>query len=1064
MDLIEQFANQFSSIQAISLQTFLDKFSKFIETRMKHEFFFYFEEEDLVEEVQFLYGNEQGTKLEKGQYFYYFKDFAYHYLNENPSIENSVSINVLDTVFRSIIFFPWNLSLKSRGIFVLANPHGELSFENDDLEFLKEVLEKSTETIERIRLHRQLFESDLEISLINHVNSILDSSDTSEVFFNGIIPIVQNTLNCQAVIFLMFEAVTQSYNLEVGNQEGRDFWIGQTEFFRSLAKESENLGIFTESYGGKHFKGEKYGLDRLETALISPVDFYGQSKGVFILLNKSDQKNFTKLDKELIQIVSGYTKAVVFRSLEKNNLISLFQRFVSAEIEESFLKKKPDELFPKKKQEVTILFMDLNKFTSFSENSSPDQITRQLNFFFDEMTSLIVEYDGTLDKYLGDGVMAIFGAPKDLPNHAERAVECAIAMQNRMLHINATWKKENLSELTASVGINTGEAVVGTVGCDRFMDFTAVGDTVNVASRLSDQANDGSILIGESTWLITHHVLNHQKMSVMKLKGKKEEMQTYQIQSLKKVSELKNLIDTTPVESQIEILRCASQFIQYRNSNLGLDYINSEVEEIRATVYESLGFQNNSIVLEPLIDALDYEKSNKMASIIFNAIRKLDMNPVLPMLNELLLGLDEPFREQVLQATIHSKNYEDKRLLIALIKSLQDQTELNSSLIADLTNILYSDNHASLTDVLFKQIMKPNKNHKIATINAFGKIQIPQVAIPLIKIFCTEEDSEVLFQCAKSVAEIENPMTLKLLKHVSSEANLPYWQIFFNLRLSQVSSDQFQDILLQNKDYYVKYAALNFLKNQNLIDIEALLLDMLASEDNLSIKLVIAKCLRTSNSSEIISHLCNQYGKNPYLDQLILTEIGFRKAHQHIDIVEHALAQSENATLMQAIFTSGKLKEPKLLTQLLHMAKTADNANITATIMQQLGFFDSHSVRSTLIKALHSPIGRIRANAIDSLMNLNEPSAYKLIKRLLSDDNNRVRANAALACLKFGDSSAFQVLKEMSQSPNKWMRMSCLWAVYMSQNPESKDVISGLLQDSDYDVILAAINFLKKYS
>ena len=179
------------------------------------------------------------------------------------------------------------------------------------------------------------------------------------------------------------------------------------------------------------------------------------------------------------------------------------------------------DLFLEQKQEITILFMDLNGFTAFAESSEPDQVTQQLNLYFDEMTKLIVKFGGTLDKYLGDGIMALFGAPRKVFNHAERAVECALAMQERMRHINTTWVRNNLESLSASIGINTGEAMVGTVGCNQFMDFTAIGDSVNVASRLSDQARNGSILIGDTTWQSMQEVLVYKKMATVKLKGKK---------------------------------------------------------------------------------------------------------------------------------------------------------------------------------------------------------------------------------------------------------------------------------------------------------------------------------------------------------------------------------------------------------------------------------------------------------------------------------------------------------------------------------------------------------------
>ena len=1058
----KKFVQQFKTQDQIQRSFFFDKLNTYLEKILNPQFLFYFEQEDLLDEARFVEGNSEAKKLEKDQYFYYFKDLAFHYFDKEPTILNEISMTIPGTVFHSVLFFPLQLSDCRKGVLVLANPENQKVFTNKDIDALLILREDSRTIIERIRLRNQLSRANMEIELINRINQIVDTSNVTEFFFQKLIDITQDTLDCKAIIFLTYEFDRKAYTLEAGNVAGRDFWVGQTEFFRSLAQDSEFRGVFCESYGGKHFKGEKYGLDRLETALVAPVDFYGQSRGVFILLNKDEQTNFTHLDIKLIQIICGYTKAILYRDLEKKKLVSLFKRFVSDDIGENLLHTRTQDLFLEQKQEITILFMDLNGFTAFAESSEPDQVTQQLNLYFDEMTKLIVKFGGTLDKYLGDGIMALFGAPRKIFNHAERAVECALAMQDRMQSINTTWAKNNLKPLSASIGINSGEAMVGTVGCNQFMDFTAIGDSVNVASRLSDKARNGSILIGETTWRSMQEVLIYEKMATVKLRGKKLGMQTYEVHQLKRIDELKETMQVTNEKTQINILRSLGRCLNYKKSDLALNYISVGSLKLRETAIETVGNLNKTSHIEPLIKALSSNDDSEINNKILDTICKIDIDLIRPMLDRLLNGLNKSHQRTVKQATIESKTCEDRRLLLALIKSLQDKEESSSNLIADLTNILYQDDEITITTSLLNQLHRGSSKLKIAAISALAKIQAPQIAVPLMQSFEKSSDSDVLLQCSKAIGNISNSQTLEVLKHLFRNSNQDTsWHEFLELRQKYCPSSAFKNVLL-TENLYLQYSCLQYLLGKDNTQITKLLKELLTSSDSVQLKLLCIRCMKNLPNEDVLMDLCNQYGRNDILDQAIIGEIGFRKSKEHINLVYNSLHNQNPMITIQSISALGRLRQSDSLPVLLDVLEKAENANVTATVMQQLGAFDHPLSTEALMQALYSPIGRIRANAIESLMKLGKVEALSRIERLLSDDNNRVRANAALACLKFGKKRAFKSLVDMSQSPNKWMRLSCLWALHISGLAESKNVIEGLLNDPDYDVIMASVNFLKK--
>src|SRR5439155_8077643 len=150
-------------------------------------------------------------------------------------------------------------------------------------------------------------------------------------------------------------------------------------------------------------------------------------------------------------------------------------------------------------QTITVLFADIRGFTRISEHTAPEQIVQLLNRYFSAMTDIIFAHGGTLDKYLGDGLMALFGAPTTTPEDASNALNAAVAMQRRLLGINTELRQEGLSEVGVGIGLHTGEVTVGYIGSERRSEYTAIGDTVNTAARLESNATGGQILVSEVT-------------------------------------------------------------------------------------------------------------------------------------------------------------------------------------------------------------------------------------------------------------------------------------------------------------------------------------------------------------------------------------------------------------------------------------------------------------------------------------------------------------------------------------------------------------------------------------
>jgi adenylate cyclase len=160
----------------------------------------------------------------------------------------------------------------------------------------------------------------------------------------------------------------------------------------------------------------------------------------------------------------------------------------------------PESIFDVQKKELTIMFTDIKSFTTYSSTMTPDQIQNFLAEYFDAMVQIVFKYEGTVDKYIGDGLMVFFGAPEPQPDHAVRCVKAAIEMQKKCRELKEKWVQEGLFPLKIRVGINTGEVVVGNMGTRKKLAFTVLGSDVNLANRLESNAPVEGIMISRRTY------------------------------------------------------------------------------------------------------------------------------------------------------------------------------------------------------------------------------------------------------------------------------------------------------------------------------------------------------------------------------------------------------------------------------------------------------------------------------------------------------------------------------------------------------------------------------------
>ncbi|MCZ6676086.1 MAG: adenylate/guanylate cyclase domain-containing protein [Candidatus Poribacteria bacterium] len=230
-------------------------------------------------------------------------------------------------------------------------------------------------------------------------------------------------------------------------------------------------------------------------------------------------KNLEKLNEELEDRVEQRTEFIR----------RTFGRYLTDEVVENLLESPEGLEFGGGKRKVTILMSDLRGFSPLAEGLPPEKVVLLLNTYLGTMTDVILKYEGTIDEFIGDAILVLFGAPMKKADDAERAVACAVEMQLAMEQVNAQNRQNGLPEIEMGIGINTGEVVVGNIGSQKRAKYGVVGSHVNLTARIESYTVGGQILISEGTFNETQSLVKFNQQMEVEPKGVKTPITIYEV-------------------------------------------------------------------------------------------------------------------------------------------------------------------------------------------------------------------------------------------------------------------------------------------------------------------------------------------------------------------------------------------------------------------------------------------------------------------------------------------------------------------------------------------------------
>ncbi len=265
-----------------------------------------------------------------------------------------------------------------------------------------------------------------------------------------------------------------------------------------------------------------------------PLILRNEIIGVFGALNQQRRQGFTSNERRLLRAIVSQMDTAILENLERRRLRQVLGRSVDPNVLEQLLAQPDVDLLKGERTLLTVLYADLRGSTSLAERLEPEALVEYLNHYLGQMTEIVLAHKGTLDKFVGDEVMALFGAPLPQPDHALRAVRTGLKMQARHEENRARWREAHGADAPAiGVGIATGDLIVGEIGCAQRTDYTVIGRAANLGARICSIAKPGQVLISQATYNLIRDAVIAEAIPGQRFKGIDEPVTVYDVKGIK---------------------------------------------------------------------------------------------------------------------------------------------------------------------------------------------------------------------------------------------------------------------------------------------------------------------------------------------------------------------------------------------------------------------------------------------------------------------------------------------------------------------------------------------------
>ena len=377
-----------------------------------------------------------------------------------------------------------------------------------------------------------------KLELLLEISKELSRQQELDRLLDKVVDFTFQIMNVDRVSILLLEEATGELVPKIS--KGRTAQSAASKHVpQSIARRvvEERVAILSDNTpADERFKGKSILIQSVRSAMCTPLMGTAQKVlGILYVDNLTAAHSFADEDLEFL-IAFGSLAAVAIENSQRSErlrhealVLSNFQRYFAPNVAAQIAQQTGAVQLGGQKRPVVIFFSDIRGFTAMSETMSPDNIATLLTEYFTEMVELVFEHGGTLDKFMGDAMLALWGAPIVHEDDADRAMQCALDQLTALEKLNRKWKDEGRPELGVGFGINFGEVFAGNIGSDRRLEYTVIGDAVNTASRLCANAGRNEILISEPFYREIKHPPGVDTLEPIQVKGKAKKVPVYRV-------------------------------------------------------------------------------------------------------------------------------------------------------------------------------------------------------------------------------------------------------------------------------------------------------------------------------------------------------------------------------------------------------------------------------------------------------------------------------------------------------------------------------------------------------
>ncbi|MCS6910420.1 MAG: GAF domain-containing protein [Anaerolineales bacterium] len=416
---------------------------------------------------------------------------------------------------------PLRVGEEQLGVLLLLST--DRPFDRPEQDLIQKAAGQIDSALRHARLVRDLQRRTRELETIFRIDRVRDTQTDFQAMLNTVLAEICSSLEAEAGFIMLYDAAGRELELRALTD---DSLLLADEAARALRQTA------LDCLASAHIEHRTFTSGAVRAVAAAPLMLRNELTGVLGIVNRRERAAFTLSDVQMLHAITSQMDTAIFESLQTQRLRNAFGKCVGPQVMNRLLTTDDADLLSSERFPITTLFSDIRGFTDMAKRLAPETLQAVLNDHLSALSDLVLRYEGTLDKYIGDCVMCFFNAPERQADHALRAVRLALDMQRAHRTVMERWR-DRLALPPIGIGISTGETLVGNFGSVRRLEYTVIGYDVNLAARLCSTAEAGQTLISQSTYDLVRDFVVAEALPPMTLKGIIGEVRCWNVTALK---------------------------------------------------------------------------------------------------------------------------------------------------------------------------------------------------------------------------------------------------------------------------------------------------------------------------------------------------------------------------------------------------------------------------------------------------------------------------------------------------------------------------------------------------